>query len=130
MLVVDASFLAPALADSGDAGDLIRRRLGGERVAGPELLDLEVTAVIRKQLRLGELDLPAAQAALDDLSELPIRRVPHRGLLARCWQLRDNLTMYDASYVAAAELLGVSLITADRRLSRGPGIRCPVELLA
>ena len=64
-----------------------------------------------------------------DLSELPIRRVSHRRLLDRCWELRQNLTVYDAAYVALAELLDLVLVTGDLRLSKAPGLRCQVELL-
>lgn len=60
---------------------------------------------------------------------MPIRRVPHDGLLARCWELRDNLTINDASYVALAELLGATLLTGDARLASAPGLRCQVEVL-
>lgn len=62
--------------------------------------------------------------------DLPLRRAPHRVLLPRCWSLRENLTIYDASYVALAEELNVVLLTADVRLSRAPGLRCRVEALA
>jgi predicted nucleic acid-binding protein len=62
--------------------------------------------------------------------ELPLRRAPHRPLLARCWDLREDLAPYDAAYVALAELLGVVLLTADTRLARAPGPRCELELLA
>lgn len=129
MLVVDASVLAPALADDGTSGDLARERLRGQQLIAPEMIDIEVTAVLRKQLRAGDLDNRRAELALSDLVDLPLRRVPHRGLLARCWQLRENLTMYDASYVATAELFDIPVLTADARLARAPGPRCQIELL-
>lgn len=130
MLVVDASALAPALADDGRDGDTARTRLGGEMLAAPELIDLEVAAVIRRQLRAGELDDRRAELALDDLAAIPLRRASHRLLVARCWELRENLTVYDASYVALAELLEVALLTADARLAGAPGLRCEVDVLA
>ena len=68
--------------------------------------------------------------AVDDLTHLWIRRFSVRSLLGRCWELRHNVTPYDAAYVALAEVLGVTLLTADARLSRASGIRCEVELLA
>ncbi len=71
----------------------------------------------------------AASTALDDLQHLPVRRVPHVRLLPRCWELRRNLSIYDAVYVALAEALDLPLLTADRRLARAPGIRCDVEVL-
>ena len=64
-----------------------------------------------------------------DLADIPLRRASHWPLLARCWELRDNLTMYDASHVALAEALDVRLLTADARIARAPGPRCPVEVL-
>jgi predicted nucleic acid-binding protein len=130
VLVVDASALAPALADDGPDGDAVRARLRGEDLVAPELIDLETVSVIRRQLQAGQLDTRRARFAVADLVELPLGRAPHRPLLARCWDLRENLTVYDAAYVALAELLGVVLLTADARLARAPGPRCELELLA
>jgi predicted nucleic acid-binding protein len=95
----------------------------------PELADLEVTSVLRRQLRAGTIDARRAGLALDDLAALPARRAPHRPLLARCWELRDNLTPYDAAYVALAEAMQATLLTGDRRLARAQGIRCNIEIL-
>ena len=130
MLVVDASALAPALADDGPDGDSARARLRGEALVAPELIDLETVSVIRRGVQAGRLDARRARFALADLVDLPLRRAPHRPLLVRCWDLRDNLTVYDAAYVTLAELLGVVLLTADARLARAPGLRCDIELLA
>lgn len=129
MIVVDASVLAPALGDDGTDGDLARAHLGGETLAAPELIDLEVSSVLRRQVRAGALPTRRAELALSDLVELPLRRLSHRALLPRCWELRDNLTTYDAAYVAAAEMLSVTLVTSDLRLTRAPGLRCSVEVL-
>jgi predicted nucleic acid-binding protein len=129
VIVADASVLAVALADDGPDGDQARARLHGEHVALPELADLEVASVLRRQLAAGTLDARRACLALDDLAALPARRAPHRPLLARCWELRDNLTIYDAAYVALAEAMHATLLTADRRLARAPGPRCPIEVL-
>lgn len=129
MLVVDASVLAPALADDGPDGDAARALLRGQSLVAPELIDLETTSVIRRQSRGGQLDPRRARLALTDLVELPLRRTPHRPLLARCWQLRENLTVYDAAYAALAEALDVVLLTADARLASAPGPRCEIELL-
>ena len=129
MLVVDASVIATALADDGNDGDHARARLSGEHLAAPELLDLEVTSVLRGQMRSGALDARRAQLALTDLRALPLQRAPHLPLLARCWELRDNLTVYDAAYVALAEALDADLLTADQRLSKAPGPRCRIEVL-
>ena len=129
MLVVDASVVATALGDDGPDGDRVRARLLGERLAAPELLDLEVASVLRGQLRAGSLDVRRAELALDDLAALPLQRAPHHALLSRCWELRDNLTIYDAAYVALAEALDADLLTGDRRLAKAPGPRCRIEVL-
>ena len=129
MLVVDASVIVVALADDGADGDRARTRLFGERLAAPEIIDLEVTSVLRRQIAAGEVDARRAGMALDDLAALPLRRAPHRHLVTRCWALRDNLTPYDAAYVALAEALGAELLTGDRRLARAPGPRCRIEVL-
>ena len=129
MLVVDASVLVAALADDGADGDLARARLRGERLAMPELADLEVASVLRRQMRVGALDGRRAGLALDDLAALPAQRAPHRRLLARCWELRDSLTFYDAAYVALAEAMHATLLTADRRLARATGPQCLIEIL-
>jgi predicted nucleic acid-binding protein len=129
VIVVDASVLASALGDDGDDGDRARQRLSGETLAAPELIDLEVSSVLRRLVLSGRMPLRRAQFAMSDLVVLPLRRVSHRALLARCWSLRENLTVYDASYVALAEQLASILVTADARLSRAPGLRCAVEVM-
>lgn len=129
MLVVDASVLASALGDDTAEGDAARARLHGSRLTAPEIIDLEVTSVLRRQLLAGSLDRRRAELALGDLMALPVRRVSHRHLLGRCWELRDTLTPYDAAYVALAELLGLVLVTADRRLAGAAGLRCRVDVL-
>ncbi len=129
VIVVDASALAPALGDDGEDGDKARLRLHGESLCAPELIDLEVASAIRRQLASGQFDHRRAELALTDLVELPIRRVAHRPLLSRCWELRRNLTIYDAAYVALAELLDVVLVTADARLSKAPGLHCETDLI-
>ncbi|MGL5816388.1 MAG: type II toxin-antitoxin system VapC family toxin [Phycicoccus sp.] len=129
MLVVDASVLATALGDDGSDGGRARDRLRGEALTAPELVDLEVISVWRRQHRAGRMPTRRVRLALDDLVDLPVRRVPHRALLDRCWELRDALTPDDAAYVALAEALGAALLTADRRLGRSPGPRCRVEVL-
>ncbi len=129
MIVVDASVLVVALADDGARGSQARRRLRGQRLVAPELVDLEVASVLRRLVATGSLAEQRAVAALDDLMDLPLMRVGHRRLLHRCWRLGANLTVYDAAYVAAAEVLSVPLLTADGRMAEAPGIRCTVEVL-
>lgn len=129
MIVVDASVLAPALADDGTEGDRVRERLRGEQLTAPELIDLEVISTFRRAARAGRLDDRRSSQALTDLMALPLRRVPHARLLPRIWELRDNLTAYDAAYVALAEALNALLLTADGPLGRASGVRCEVEVL-
>ncbi len=129
MLVVDASVVATALTDDDRDGDAARDRLRGEHLAAPELVDLEVTSVLRRLVRSGHLPLRRADLALGDLADLPVHRAPHRPLLPRCWALRDSVTVYDAAYVVLAEAYDAVLLTADARLSRAPDLPCRIELL-
>ena len=129
VLVVDASVLVVALADDGPDGDAARARLRGETLAAPDLVDLEVASVLRRQNRVGMLDNRRANMALSDLGALPVHRTEHLSLLPRCWELRDNLSIYDAAYVALAEVLDATLITGDRRLARAAGPTCTIEVL-
>lgn len=129
MLVVDASVLVVALADDAEDGDRARSRLRGEDLAAPELIDLEVASVLRKQLGISRLDERRARLAVDDLVAMPLLRASHRRLLGRVLELRSNLTVYDAAYVALAELLDAPLLTADWRLANAPGPTCLVEVL-
>jgi predicted nucleic acid-binding protein len=129
LIVVDASVLAPALGDDGDDGDRARARLRPERLAAPHLIDLEVVSVWRRQAAAGLMDARRADLARQDLADLPLRRAAHDALLDRCWQLRHNMTIYDAAYVALAEALDVPLVTSDRRLQRASGSLCTIELV-
>lgn len=129
MVVVDGSVIAPALTNEEELGDRLRVRLQRERLVAPALIDLEVASAWRGQVRAGRLSARRADAAFDDLADLPLERAPHGPLMRRIWELRDNLTVYDASYVALAESLDTILLTGDERLARAPGIQCEVELL-
>lgn len=129
VLVTDAGVLVVALADDGRDGDAVRARLRGELLSTPEMIDLEVVSVLRRLLRSGSIDIHRAELALTDLAEIPLQRASHQSLAQRCWELRDNLTPYDASYVALAELFGATLLTGDRRLARASGPRCVIEVL-
>ena len=129
MIVVDTSALIAALMDDGRDGDVARAELGGQALAAPELIDVEALSVIRRLSSVGQITLRRAERAIEDLTDLPLRRVPHRALLPRCWELRNDLTPYDAAYVALAEMLACRLLTADRRIARSPGLRCAVRLV-
>lgn len=118
-----------ALGDDGDEGRRARSRLAAQNLAAPELVDLEVAAVFRKFCAAKRFDNQRARQALSDLRDLRMDRIPHRQLIARCWELRDNVTMYDAAYIAVAELFGAVLLTVDARLARVPGAKCKIEVL-
>ncbi len=125
MVVVDASALVDALLMNGAA----RSRLGVESLQAPELIDAELLAVLRRLVLAGKLQDPAALQALAIAHQLGLRRHASRTLWRRAWELRLNLSAYDALYVTLAEELQVPLLTADARLARAPGLRCRVELI-
>ena len=129
MIVADASVLVPALVDDGGSGALARERILAAEVHVPALADVEVLSVVRRGVLAGRLTPERGAAALQDYADLAVERYPHLPLLGRAWQLRDSVSAYDAQYVALAELLDVPLVTADGRLARAPGLRCPVDLL-
>lgn len=130
MIVIDASVLANALADDEADGRVARSRLtAGDDLAGPDLLDVETVAVLRKRWIAGDLSQRRFSAAIDDLEDLDLARYPALPLMRRAFELRDNVTPYDAVYVALAERLGCTLLTADQRLASAPGIACTVEAL-
>ena len=129
MLVVDASVLAPVVADGGIDGDTFRDRLRGEAIAGPDLLRVEVISVIRRQAAASRLTSAQAGRAIDALLDLPITVYPTASLLRRVWALRANVTAYDGCYIALAEALDCPLLTADIRLTKAPGITCVIETL-
>lgn len=125
MIVVDASAALSALLNAGAA----RRALASEQLHVPHLIDPEVASGLRRRVAGGQLAAGAGWAVLDSWRRLGVARYPVYSLLDRVWELRDNLSAYDASYVALAELLDCSLLTADARLSKVPGVRCPVTVL-
>ena len=130
MIVVDASVIANLVGDDGGAGRLARARARDEvQWVAPDLVDVETVAVLRKRWRSGDLTVRRFKTAVDDLLSLPVVRFPTGPLMVRAYELRANVTPYDAAYVALAESLGSTLVTADARLSRAPGIRCRVEVL-
>ena len=127
-LVCDASAIVTVLLDSGEGGSWLARRLAGAELCAPGLLPFECANVIRRH-ELGELiSSDQAAQAHADLIDLPMDLFPYETVAQRVWQLRRNLTSYDASYVALAEVLDAPLITLDRRLSDAPGITCRVEV--
>lgn len=125
MIVVDASAALAGLLNAGAA----RRALGSEQLHVPHLIDSEIANGLRRGVSRGRIDPDAGWAALDTWRRLGMIRYPIFGILDRVWQLRDNLSAYDASYVALAEQLDCALFTVDRRLSRASGIHCPITVV-
>lgn len=130
MIVVDASALLEVLLRTPRAG-VVEERLFDHRqtLHAPHLLDVEVAQVIRRYAASGEIDGERGRAALADLADFPVHRYPHDVLLPRIWDLRHNLTAYDAAYVALAEALEAPLLTRDQRLATAAGHRAHVELV-
>lgn len=125
LVVVDASAVVGALRHDG----LARRQLAGRSLFAPHLLDLEVANALRGEARGGRLRPAEGALLLRALRALGITRYPVIGLTERIWELRDNLSAYDAAYVAVAEVLDCSLLTADAGLAAAPGVRCPIEFV-
>lgn len=90
---------------------------------------MEVTAALRRRVRLGQTDADTALEVLGDLADLAALRWDHEPLLPRIWELRENVTAYDACYVVLAEMLDAVLVTSDVRLAGAPGLRCAVDVL-
>ena len=128
MIVVDASAVVKALAPTQPDSVFDRRFVRAESLHAPHLVDVEVANGLRRAVATGLIGTDRALDALVDLDAMPIVRYPHGELLRRAWELRDNLSVYDAVYVTLAELLGAPLVTCDRRLARAPGILASVEL--
>jgi predicted nucleic acid-binding protein len=130
VIVVDASALLEVLLRT-PASHAVEDRLfaRGETLHAPHLLDVEVAHVVRRYAANGEIDGERGRLALDDLADFPLQRYPHDLFLPRIWSLRDNLTAYDAAYVALAEALDAPLLTRDRRLAASAGHRARITLL-
>lgn len=126
-LVCDASAVVSALLDSGDAGTWVAERLAGAELFAPALMPFECSNIIRRHELGGLVSADQAVQAHADLLDLPVDLWPYELLAERIWQLRANLTSYDAAYVALAETLGLALVTLDQRIQRAPGITCTVD---
>jgi len=130
LIVADASVVIAALSRRDNVGARARARLDEGSAWAPELIGLEVASGLRRLTVASRLHPVRAVLMLRDLVDLPLTLVPHRPLIARAWELRDNLSVYDGAYVALAELLDATLVTNDRRLAAAPGVRCHIEVLA
>ena len=125
MRVVDAGVIVELVA-----GKLDPDRLGDEEIVAPHLVDSEVTNVLRRLVLHGKLTEEQGTLALDGFIRLALTRFPADWLRPRMWVLRHNLSAYDATYAALAEMIGATaLLTTDARLANAPGLRCPVEVL-
>ncbi len=125
MIVLDAPAAVLGLLNDGEARSALTR----EDIAIPHLADSEVANALRGQERRGDLDGDRALAALSVWARLGLRRFGASASLGRVWELRENLTASDATYVALAEMLDCHLMTADARLARAPGPRCPITII-
>jgi predicted nucleic acid-binding protein len=125
VIVVDASAGLTALLNDGPG----RQALASEQLHAPHLVDSEIASALRRRLVARQINAEDAWTALDAWRRLGLTRYAVHPLFDRMWELRDNLSAYDAGYVALAETLGCGLITADARLSRAPGIRCAITVV-
>jgi predicted nucleic acid-binding protein len=126
VIVVDASAAMFALLSSGPARQIVAL----EQLHVPHLVDSELASALRRRVAARRLDAERAWNALDTWRHLGMTRYPVFSVLDRVWELRDNVSAYDGSYVALAESLGCALLTADERIARAPGVRCPVTVVA
>lgn len=123
--MVDASAALSALLNAGPA----RRALTDHQLHAPHLIDTEVASALRRRVAAQQLGADAGWTVLDSWRRLGLTRYPTYSLLDRVWELRDSLSAYDASYVALAEMLDCDLVTADARVSRASGVRCPITVV-
>lgn len=129
LVVIDASILIALLIDPSPNLEPHARRLGAAALIAPGILPFEVANVLRRRRNAGLLSAAEADAAFDELRSFPVDLWPFEPIADGAWRLGANLSSYDASYVVLAEVAGAVLVTRDRRLSRAPGIRCPVDVV-
>lgn len=131
MIVVDASAVVELLLNTV-AGQAVAKRMADPAIGVhvPHLVDVEAVQALRRLVSLGELTAVEAEKAIDDLRSLDLQRHAHEPLLGRVWALRQNLSAYDAVYVALAEVLDTRVLTCDGRLARAPRLANRVELIS
>jgi predicted nucleic acid-binding protein len=127
-LVIDASLVVSALVDGGDTGTWAESLLTAGPLCAPHLMPVEVTNILRRAAAKGEITQDVASMAHADLLDLRVELFPYAPFAARVWELRENVTSYDAWYIALAESLGASVATLDRRMTQAPGPRCSFEI--
>lgn len=130
MIVVDASALLDAVLESRADGVLDSIAAADETLHAPHLVDLEVVSGLRRLSRSGQLRPAEADACLATFRMIRIRRHSHEPLLQRVWELRPSIGAYDAAYIALAEVLGCTLLTADARLARSTGHEATIRLVS
>ena len=129
-MVVDASIAVELLLNTARGRRLAARLADGlEPLCAPHLIDLEVANALRRYVAQGRMPAESAEEALGQWRALDVERHPHEAYLGRIWQLRDNVSPYDAAYIALAEALSTTLVTGDRRLAAAPGTRARIDLL-
>lgn len=130
MIVADASIVANGLGDDGADGAAARAVLRAERdLAAPDLVDVETVSVLRRRWLNGDLSARRFRSAITDLGDLAIMRHPTLPFMTRAYELRANVTPYDAAYIGLAEALDCELVTADARLANAPGPRCQIRIV-
>ncbi|MCW2651021.1 MAG: PilT protein domain protein [Mycobacterium sp.] len=125
-IVCDASAVVAVLLDSGRDGRWATAQMTGAELFAPTLLSYECANIIRRHELGGAVSADQAAQAHADLLDLPVNLWPYEMLSTRVWALRENLSSYDAAYVALAEALTATLVTLDRRIRGAPGLKCPV----
>lgn len=129
MIVIDASAALEMLLQTPAAEKIAARVLQrGETLHAPHLIDVEITQILRRYALSGQVATSRCRDALGDWCAFRIHRYAHEPLITRIWELRDNLTAYDAAYVALAEALDAPLLTRDARIAKAPGHRAQVDL--
>jgi len=130
VIVVDTSAVLEVLLNTRASARIAERLFApNETLHAPHLLDVEIAQVLPRYARAGELDAARGRQALDDLADLPLSRYPHDLFLRRIWELRSNVTAYDAAYLALAEALAAPLVTRDKRLASAPGHQARIVLV-
>jgi predicted nucleic acid-binding protein len=131
LIVIDASVLANVIGDDGPDGRVARTAFrNAEDVAAPDLVDVETVAVLRKRWLAGTITKRRFASAVADLESIGVIRFPTLPLMRRAYELRANVTVYDAAYVALAEALACELLTGDAHLGNAPGSTCAIRVLS
>jgi predicted nucleic acid-binding protein len=125
-VVCDASALVALLLDSGPDGNWVTEAVAGAAFAAPSLVAFESANIVRRHELARIVSADQAEQAHADLLDLAIEQWPYELLAPRAWELRHNLSSYDAGYVALAELIGAKLVTLDERIGGAPGVRCAI----